>query len=75
MHNNFTINIRKIFPDLEWIKAKLIISGWDYNILLLDKKFVVRIPKNIEAKKRVLIDFYLLTYLQKKLTPTYPSRF
>jgi len=51
MHNNLATNIRKIFPNLRWKKAKLITSGWDYDILLLDDNFVVRIPKNIEAKK------------------------
>jgi len=66
MHNNLATNIRKIFPNLRWKKAKLITSGWDYDILLLDDNFVVRIPKNIEAKKRMLVDFCLLTYLQKK---------
>jgi len=72
MHNNFAINIRKIFPNLRWTKARLITSGWDYNILLLDDNFVVRIPKNIEAKKRMLANFCLLMYLQKKIDASIP---
>ncbi|MDD5071880.1 MAG: phosphotransferase [Patescibacteria group bacterium] len=72
MRNDLAINIHKIFPNLRWEKARLITSGWDYNVLLLDNNFVVRIPKNIEAKKRMLIDFCLLTYLQKKIDANLP---
>lgn len=73
MHENLEINIRKIFPNLGWKKSKFIAAGWDHDILMLDKKFVARIPKNSDAKKRMQIDFCLLTYLQNKVDADIPT--
>jgi aminoglycoside phosphotransferase (APT) family kinase protein len=72
MNKNLIMKIHKIFPNLKWKKTKFITSGWDYDIFLLDKNFVVRIPKNNEAKKRMPIDFCLLTYLNGKIDADIP---
>lgn len=73
MSDQIEMNIRKIFPNLEWKKSKLIAVGWDHDVLMLDHKFVARIPKNSDAKKRMKIDFCLLTYLQNKLDADIPT--
>ncbi len=73
MNKDLIVTIHKIFPNLEWKKTKFITSGWDYDILLLDKNFVVRIPKNNEAERRMPIDFCLLTYLQEKIDVHIPT--
>ncbi len=72
-NKNLAAKIHKIFPNLQWKKTKSITSGWDHDILLLDDKFVVRVPKNIEAKKRALVDFSLLKQLRNKITADTPT--
>ncbi len=72
MQNNLDVNIRKIFPNLNWKKSKFISAGWDHDILMLDNKYVARIPKNNDARKRIMVDFYLLSYLQNKISADIP---
>ncbi len=72
MNKNLETNINKLFPNLTWNRTKFIASGWDYNILLLDDNFLVRIPKNSDAKKRMPVDFCLLEYLQEKIDANIP---
>lgn len=52
-------------PNIKWNKEKHINSGWDYRVILLDNKYVIRIPKNDDAKERVDVDFCLLKNLNK----------
>lgn len=75
MHNDLITKINKVFPELEWKKTKFITSGWDHNILLLDNNLVVRMPKNNDAKKRIMVDFCLLTHLQNKIDANIPIPF
>jgi len=72
MPNSLENKIRKLFPYLEWKRVKFITDGWDHDILMLDNNFVVRIPKNREARKRMKIDFCLLKYLCKKIDISIP---
>ena len=53
----------KTIPGINWKKEKYINFGWDYDVILLDNNYVVRIPKNQAAIKRVLVDFCLLKFL------------
>lgn len=70
---NDKFNIHKTFPNLRWENEKHIASGWDHDIIMLDKKFVVRIPKNTDALKRAPIDFCLMKYLQDKIDVAIPE--
>ena len=53
-------------PSIHWKREKYIDSSWDYNVILLDNTYTVRIPKHQDAVKRVLIDFCLLKFLSSK---------
>ncbi|MBI3290930.1 phosphotransferase [Candidatus Falkowbacteria bacterium] len=55
--------LKEVSPAIKWKKEKYISSGWDFNVFLLDNKYLVRIPKNQDATKRAPIDFCLLKIL------------
>lgn len=65
--------LKKSFPSLDWTNKKIISTGWDYSVILLDNNYMVRIPKNSEAKKRAPIDFYFLKRLEKLLDISIPA--
>ena len=64
--------IRDRYPSLEWEKTIKIEDGWDHDVLLLDDRYVARIPKNDGAKTRAAIDFSLLALLEKKVSASIP---
>jgi aminoglycoside phosphotransferase (APT) family kinase protein len=45
--------LRRVRPDLRWRSVRYVDDGWDHEVLLLDDRFVVRIP-NEEHYRRTL---------------------
>lgn len=73
MVNNMTAKIANLFPQIKWNKARLKTTGWDYDVIFLDDKYVARIPKNTAAKNRMAIDFCLLEKLKKHISADIPE--
>lgn len=67
--------IKKEFPQLLWKSVKRPKDNWDYDVLLLDDKYVFRFlkVKNKEGIERFTKEIKLLDYLKNKVNISIPN--
>jgi len=68
----FINQIKKSFPNFKYTSAKILKSGFDHDVLLMDKKIIFRFPKSKEYQKLLAYEIPLLNYLSKKLSVEIP---
>ncbi|HPL92983.1 MAG TPA: aminoglycoside phosphotransferase family protein [bacterium] len=68
-----TDKIKKSFPNFKYTSAKILKSGFDHDILLIDKKLIFRFPKSKEYTKLLADEISLLKYLNKKISVNIPQ--
>jgi aminoglycoside 2''-phosphotransferase len=66
--------IKKEFPKLQWNSFELITKGWDFDVIILDKKIAFRFPREEDTRRNIRKEIQLLKYLNPRLqvkTPQY----
>ncbi len=64
--------IRDAFPDLCFDQSKLITTGWDHDVVVLDDCIVFRFPKNEEYKARFPTELALLNEFAPRAPQSVP---
>lgn len=54
------------FPGLKWESVKKTEGNWDFEVFILDKKYVFRFSKDKEGMEKLAREIKLLDYLKKK---------
>jgi aminoglycoside 2''-phosphotransferase len=65
-NNKFLEKIKREFPRLEWQSVKKTEGNWDFDVFLLDEKYVFRFAKDKEGMEKLAREIKLLNYLKKK---------
>jgi aminoglycoside phosphotransferase (APT) family kinase protein len=65
--------IKKEFPSLEWKNVKFTDMNWDFDVAILDKKYIFRFPRSANCRRKFKIEIRLLKYLNKKISLPIPD--
>lgn len=71
--NNLLKKIKKEFPDLVWKKAVFTNMNWDFDVAILDNKYIFRFPRSSDSQKKLKMEIGLLEYLNKKVNIEIPN--
>ena len=52
--------IRKEFPDLKWDKAVFTDMNWDFDVAILDAKYIFRFPRGEDSRKKLKMEIGIL---------------
>ena len=65
--------IKQEFPKLKWEDYELVTIGWDFDVVILDKKTVFRFPKEKDSVNDLKKEITLLKYLNSRLSVNIPN--
>ena len=65
--------IKQEFPKLKWEDYELVTTGWDFDVVILDKKTVFRFPKEKDSVNDLKKEITLLKYLNSRLSVNIPN--
>lgn len=71
----FLQKIKIEFPEVKWKKYIYLTHGWDHVIIILDSKFVFRMPKKVskDSLSNLHDEIQLLRYLKNKVRASIPD--
>lgn len=65
--------IKKEFPSLKWKTAKFTDINWDFDVAILDNKYIFRFPRGAASQKKLKMELGVLKYLNKKVRLPIPN--
>ncbi len=65
--------IEQEFPELKWKDYELVTKGWDFDVVILDKKIVFRFPKEEDSITNLKKEIVLLNYLDSRFSADIPQ--
>lgn len=71
--NKLLKKIRKEFPDLKWKEAKFTDMNWDFDVAILEDKYIFRFPRSADSQEKLKMEIGLLKYLNKKISLAIPN--
>lgn len=71
--NKLLKKIRKEFPNLKWKKGKFTDMNWDFDVAILDDKYIFRFPRGADNQKKLKMEIGLLRQLNKNVNLAIPN--